>query len=134
MNTSFDKHWAIVDDDTIFQYSIGRLIRSVDPSIKITPYFDGNEFLAFLNSQNRDDLQLPSDVLMDINMPMMDAWSFLEEYEKLDLFKEKSFRLHLMTSSISTEDRKLYEEKDYLGHYLVKPINEEIIKTILDKK
>lgn len=125
------KHWAIVDDDSIFQYSIRRLIHSVDPAIKITPYYDGTEFLAFLNSQRDSEVQMPSDVLMDINMPMMDAWAFLDEFEKMDIFDEHPFRLHLMTSSISQEDRASYEKKKYLGHYFIKPIDEEIVRKLL---
>lgn len=131
MEKPLGKQWAIVDDDTIFQYSIRRLIHSVDSDIKIMPYYDGTEFLAFLKSYGETDANLPSHVLMDINMPMMDAWSFLEAYEKMDFFNQNLFRIHLMTSSISSEDRKAYEQKDYLGHYIVKPIDEDIIRKII---
>jgi CheY-like chemotaxis protein len=131
MENISEKNWAIVDDDTIFQYSIRRLIQSVDQEIKITSYYDGSEFLAFLKSQNDKESKVPTEVLMDINMPMMDAWSFLEEFEKLEQFGKYSFRIHLMTSSISSEDRKSYEQKGYLGHYIIKPIKEDDIRKII---
>lgn len=131
MSEKSEKLWAIVDDDTIFQYSIRRLINQMDSQVKIIPYFDGTEFLEFLKSHSVGEF-LPTEVLMDINMPLMDAWGFLDELEQMQLHEEMPFRIHLMTSSISSRDRKLYEEKDYLGYYLIKPISEDQILKIVN--
>jgi CheY-like chemotaxis protein len=133
MNKSSEKNWAIVDDDTIFQYSIRRIIQSVDSNIRVTSYFDGAEFLAFLKSHDESESELPSDVLMDINMPLLDGWSFIEEIEKMNLVESLPFRLHIMTSSISPEDRKRYDEKDFLGMYIVKPIDDKVIQQIINQ-
>ena len=70
-------------------------------------------------------------VLLDINMPLMNGWQFLEEHEKLEENK-KVHIVMMLSSSISNEDIKRAKDIPAIKKFIRKPLSSETIKEILE--
>ncbi|MDC7996513.1 response regulator [Gilvibacter sediminis] len=73
----------------------------------------------------------PDIMFLDINMPSMDAWEFLDELRKLNL--ELSAAIYLLTTTISPQDKEKMQNYPELSEILFKPLDSTVIKSILTK-
>ena len=116
---------CIIDDDKICQLLMKRLIHRVDKSISIKTFLDGEEaFSHYKNSSCKCQI-----MLLDINMPKMDGWEFLE---KINLENFKDCNIYLATSSIDYSDQEKAKKFDKVKGYLRKPITKETLKEIIE--
>ncbi len=114
----------VVDDDRIYHFILKNLLSKNE--IDINPCFFENGFDALEILKERIvNNNLPDLILLDINMPIMDGWQFLEEFRKLKSDFELPTPVYLVTSSndiLDLQRAKVYENE--ISNYLLKPINE----------
>ena len=72
----------------------------------------------------------PDIVLLDLNMPVMDGYEFLEEYSKTPHLNKQKIRIVVVSSSDSKRDRDRIANFDVSG-YIVKPLTEEKLRPFL---
>ena len=72
----------------------------------------------------------PDVVLLDLNMPVMDGYEFLEEFNKIEALKKQNIRIVVVSSSDSKRDREKTAQFNVAG-YLVKPLTEEKLRPFL---
>lgn len=126
------KKICLIDDDFIYRYTVKRLLE---------PYFEEEEFEEYEDGQlaiedletKLDNGELLSELfLVDVNMPMMDGWEFIEAFqEKLKQVEQKP-KIYMVSSSNSTLDMEKSKTFECLNGYIVKPIDAEFIKGLLD--
>ena len=114
----------LVDDDPIQNMLTSRLIENFDDQLEYRVYQNGEEAMEAINSHLMPDI-----ILLDINMPIMDGWEFLEAYES----QKHKAKVFMLTSSTMTDDRSRAEEFDCVLGYYTKPINLKDIKEVLKK-
>lgn len=121
----------VVDDDKIFHFIIKKLL--VNNNINVTPFFFENGLQAIegiKNNLDREEAQ-PDLILLDINMPILDGWQFLEEYKALKSKIAKDIVIYIISSSDNTVDRSRANDfKDEIRDYYLKPITVDGIKSI----
>jgi CheY-like chemotaxis protein len=119
----------LVDDDEISNFLSISLIRKIDPEIEIIPFRNGKEALDYLQneslSKRRSNL-----ILLDIRMPVMNGFEFLEEVHNSDLRIKDSMRVVMLSSSDNPRDLERAKSFKVLG-YINKPLKEESISTYL---
>lgn len=113
----------LVDDDPINNLINKRLLGKVDISKNIIEFLDGEDALAKLELLTKDDGIL---ILLDINMPVMNGWEFLEKY--LTYFPFRKDRIVILSSSIDYLDRQKAEEFKVVSDFLEKPLTLDKIK------
>ena len=74
----------------------------------------------------------PNYVLLDINMPILDGWGFLDLFEMPSNKKTIQPKIIMLTSSISEKDEERALNNPHVSHFLVKPINSVKIKQFLE--
>jgi CheY-like chemotaxis protein len=113
----------VIDDDTIYQIIVNKIIQKSEMFSTISSFKNGKEALdAVINSLNDNEI-LPDIILLDINMPVMDGWEFMEEMKLLKPSITKQIIVYVVSSSIAVEDKnKSKTYPDILG-YLSKPVN-----------
>lgn len=121
---------AVVDDDDIFMIIARKMIGICAPDWQIMEFVNGERMLEYMNQNLNSEEQLPDLMLLDINMPVMDGWMFLEEYQKIKDKLVKQNRIYLTSSSIDSKDTERAKKNPLLQDYIVKPLSPEIIKKI----
>ncbi|GAL86569.1 response regulator rcp1 [Sporocytophaga myxococcoides] len=113
----------LVDDDKINNYINLRLIRRIGLSEEIIVTNNGQEAITYLKKCDKNEL--PTLILLDINMPVMDGFEFLEEYEKLKVNTVERPMIVVLTTSTNTNDIKKVESSPIAAGYINKPLTEE---------
>jgi CheY-like chemotaxis protein len=113
----------VIDDDNIYQIIVNKIIQKSEMFSEISSFKNGKEAInAVSNSLNSKD-SFPDIILLDINMPIMDGWEFMEELQILKQSINKQIIVYIVSSSIAVEDKnKAKSYPDILG-YLSKPVN-----------
>ena len=121
----------VVDDDKIFHFIIKKLL--VSNNINVEPQFFENGLQAIEGIKSKLDRQeAPPDlILLDINMPILDGWQFLEEFKALKNRIQKEICIYIISSSDNTSDRnRAHEFKDEIKDYYLKPITIDGLRSI----
>ncbi|MFE3847840.1 response regulator [Flavobacterium sp. LB3P45] len=113
----------VIDDDTIYQIIVNKIIQKSEMFSNVTSFKNGKEAIDTLTSLAKQDELLPDIILLDINMPIMDGWEFMEEMTILKPSMTKKIIVYVVSSSIAIEDKnKSKTYPDILG-YLSKPVH-----------
>ena len=116
----------LIDDDPTTSFLQKKVIQSFGFSEKVEIANDGEEALQllgkYIHAENED--MIPQLIFVDIDMPFMDGFQFLEAYQKLYFREKDSVVVAVLTSSISPQDMKRAKEFS-VEAYLVKPLTKE---------
>ncbi|MBP2282246.1 CheY-like chemotaxis protein [Flavobacterium sp. CG_23.5] len=113
----------VIDDDAIYQIIVNKIIQKSEMFSAISSFKNGKEAIDVVTNSLNNCESLPDIILLDINMPIMDGWEFMEELETLKSSITKQIIVYIVSSSIAIEDKnKSKTYPDILG-YLSKPIN-----------
>ncbi|GAA4280668.1 response regulator [Gaetbulibacter aestuarii] len=124
----------LVDDDNICNFITKRILEQLgyNNSIEITQ--NGVAALDFLeNTIKNIETPLPQLILLDINMPEMNGWKFIEAFEKLPEVIVNNMKIVMLTSSISPADIKKAASTSFVAEFITKPLNLEVMQSILKK-
>ncbi len=126
--------FSIIDDDEIFRISTRLLLKSLNKDYEILEFENGKEAIQFLaEAQEESPNKVPRVIFLDLNMPVMDGWGFLENYVKLNKpVKEKS-EIIIVTSSVDDEDKRRAAELSAISDYWVKPVSREGLKNLIEE-
>jgi len=114
----------LVDDDQVIAYITERLFRNADPGVKVTSFLSSKMALEKLRIMP----EIPDILLLDINMPGLNGWEFLDELRRM----HKYVNVYMYTSSIDPEDVKRAHSYPMVREFLSKPIDLQAIRKILD--
>lgn len=116
---------CLVDDDEIFQFVTKRVIEQTRLVQTIRLFSNGKEAIGFLEEVHASNSQLPDIILLDLNMPVMDGWDFLEAYVLLKPELSKPITIYIVSSSISPADILRAQRISEVTDYIIKPITTE---------
>lgn len=119
----------LVDDDPVFRYISAKMIEKVRPGFRIKSFSQGKVALNFLRENYTDEYYYY--ILLDINMPVMDGWKFLEAFEKTDFIKTENVSIHIVSSSVDDSDIEKSKKYDLVQGFLHKPLSADRIKSII---
>ncbi len=114
----------IVDDDTLTQLIHRKALERAGMATSPEVFTDGEQALNFLLANYCEDVNYL--VFLDLNMPLMNGWTFLDEIGKH--FQRDNIHVVIVTSSVSSEDRKRANAYRQVLKYLVKPISQDSLK------
>lgn len=123
---------CIVDDDKVYQFTATRAIKSVAAVKRILVFNDGEEANIFLKDNMKNREILPDIIFLDINMPYMDGWQFMEEFVKLKPSLSKVITIYMVSSSVQPSDVERAKKISDISDYIVKPINKETFQELLN--
>lgn len=121
----------IIDDNTIDLYISSRLIIKNYFGKKVLEYSDAKEALEYLQDHKDNIAELPQVIFVDIYMPMMSGFEFLEEYDKLPLDLKNNCRTYIVSSTIDNDDILRARRDRNVISLQVKPINKEFLDRII---
>ena len=119
----------IIYDDAIYSFTIKRLLEKHNFACTIEIFVNGQLALDQLKHIVSTDGDYPDVILLDINMPLVDGWQFLSEYEQLQ--HKPSSLIHMVSSSLDPRDHKRASNYQDLNSFVLKPMNLNNLKNIL---
>ncbi|GAB4409586.1 MAG: response regulator [Bacteroidia bacterium] len=120
----------LVDDNEIDNIINEKIIEANSFAEKILVFQTGQEALDFLRDNQDDADELPEIVFLDINMPIMDGFQFLEDFEKFSSTVLEKCKIIMLSSSISPRDIDRAASSRYVKKYLNKPLNARYLQAI----
>lgn len=121
---------AVVDDDSVYQFTASRTLEATHLAHQILQFQNGSEALSFLRSAGP---AIPDIIFLDINMPITDGWAFLEEFHELKARLNKDVKIYMVSSSIDPRDRNRARNYPEVTDYIEKPISMSKFSELLQK-
>lgn len=122
------KDILVVDDDSIANFLIERIVESTGLAGHISKALNGREALTYLRPDDGSE-PVPQVILLDLNMPLMNGFEFIKAYHELDFKGKEDILIILVTSSDNPSDIKKAKELG-IKYYLTKPLSADTIKGI----
>jgi CheY-like chemotaxis protein len=114
----------VIDDDPINNVICKTLIHTLRFSEVVYSFVRAKEALDYLrNATEKQPEKIPQVIFLDVNMPEMDGWEFLEEYDKLAADFKESCLLYMLSSSVNREDMRKSEHYKYIRDFIQKPLS-----------
>ena len=120
-----NKSILLIDDDKILTFITVNSIKKLGIVDKINVAYNGKEAIDHLI----DSLVAPDFILLDINMPIMDGFDFLDQYYKLGLNGKSKIAIY--TSSIQQEDQDKAKKYSDVFDFIIKPLSTEKLEKII---
>ena len=122
----------IIDDDPLNNVLCKMVIRRMHPDAQIKLFNRPNLALESIQQEyGKEDSDLPTIMFLDINMPYMNGWDFLEEFTKFEDSIKEQFSIYIFTSSIDDNERSRAKSNPLVVDFLSKPLNNEILTRVI---
>lgn len=123
---------CIIDDDNIYTMLLKKTISKFDVCDRVESFNNGK--IAFESLKQRIEeggATLPDVIFLDVNMPVLDGWMFVEEFYKIYNKSFKKVQIYVVSSSIAVEDKNKAKSNSNIQDYLVKPISGSTLQEIV---
>lgn len=119
----------LIDDNEIDNFINQKMIEGHNYAERILIHTSSKSALEYLQNLQRDknldsDL-IPNIIFLDINMPIMDGFQFVEEYSKLEDRTKKHGKIVLLTTSVNPADEEKSKTIKYIIGFLNKPLTKK---------
>lgn len=116
----------LIDDNPIDLLVNEKVLSTCFANLEITKVLSGQQALSYLSSAE----SLPEIILLDINMPEMNGFEFLEEYKRLFKNNAKT-KIYILSSSIDPTDISKANEEQEVKAFMKKPLKaEEVVSKL----
>lgn len=112
----------LIDDDEVFVFLTKKLITASKQEVSLETYINGQDAIDRLHEVAADEDALPDLILLDLNMPVMDGWEFLNAYQEVEFSNPDKIRLYIVTSSISPYEVERAKQIPVVQEFIVKPM------------
>lgn len=127
------KNLTLVDDDDIFVFLTTKIIEQTNLVDLIKVFGNGLDAINFLKENKNNVDALPEIILLDLSMPIMNGWQFLEKYNKLNPTIGKKITIYICSSSISPDDITRAKTISEVSDYIIKPITKDKLIDLIKK-
>lgn len=122
----------IIDDDEINNFIAKKLIDKTEFKANINTFLNGETSLSFLKTGINNETELPDIIFLDLNMPIMNGWEFLDLYQTEVLpFINKKPIINIISSSVYNNDMLKAETYSFINKFVSKPLTVDKIKEML---
>lgn len=125
------KKILIIDDDRISTFLTKRIVDSSLLVECVQTFYQSEVALVSLKKTLFDVTDLPDLILLDINMPILDGWDFINELQKTSNYKP--IPIVILSSSIYKEDQDKSESYIEIKGYLIKPLTLDKFNKIIQQ-
>ena len=119
--------FIVVDDDVVNNLICRKIINHVFPKADVQTFVNPETALIYIKSIYTDSNGKPTILLLDINMPILSGWDFLEEFESFKSSIKRQIKIYMLSSSREPQDKDRASKNKNVYGYIEKPLSKEII-------
>ncbi|MGK7390648.1 MAG: response regulator [Candidatus Cyclobacteriaceae bacterium M2_1C_046] len=123
----------LIDDDEIANFIYTKIIANTNISNNVKSLQSASEALEYLKNCYSDDKNPPEIIFLDINMPLMSGWDFLDHYQKLPEDIKSKTSIFMLSSSVYQEDLEKANSYKEVEDYITKPLTQDKLLEIKKK-
>jgi len=124
--------FVIIDDDAFNNKICSVTIEKISKEADVVTFLDPIQGFNYIAKTFDSDKERNAILFLDINMPVMNGWEFLERYETLADTVKSRIRVYILSSSVDKRDIERARTNKNVVHYLVKPLTRETIKQVME--
>lgn len=127
---------CIIDDDGMYIRLLKKIIEARKLCDNLLIFNNGKESIDYFEAilKNLHEEEVPENIMfIDLNMPIMDGWEFIERFTKIENKFNKLISLYIVSSSINPVDIDRAKSLSNIKDYLVKPVRITELETIFKK-
>lgn len=122
---------CIIDDDPIFVYGTKKVMKEVDFCEDVMVFHNGQDAINGLRELAEENKELPSLIFLDLNMPVMDGWDFLDDFITIPNNNREKVHVYVISSSIDANDFIRARNYEVVNNYILKPITPDDLIAVL---
>ncbi|MDB5257653.1 MAG: response regulator [Chitinophagaceae bacterium] len=122
----------LIDDNADDNFYHERVIRKSHTTDNVIVKHTAMDALEYLKSEKTDSIH-PDLIFLDINMPGMNGWEFLEEYNKLEKRFQSRAIVVMLTTSDNPDDKKKAKSSEVASEFRTKPLTPDMLQEIVNK-
>jgi CheY-like chemotaxis protein len=123
----------LIDDDEPTNFLNKMILEGTDCAKDIHVMESGESALDYLKNACTENHNPPDLIFLDINMPAMNGWEFLEKYSRLDSKHKANVVVVMLTTSLNPDDRAMASKIPDVSGFETKPLTDEKLNAILQK-
>jgi len=121
---------CVADDDQLIHFTFKKLITGASWPVEVLPFYDGEQLLKYL-SDNADNIDaLPVVILLDLNMPFVDGWEFLDRYKGIKTKLKRTADIYVIASHPTEKDLAAANADPDVKACIMKPVTRAKIEAI----
>lgn len=122
----------LIEDDDVIVYLTQKLIKESKAIELMNVFKNGRKALDYFIENAKNEDLLPDFIFLDLSMPILDGWQFLEEFALIKDSMAKNIQIYITTSSISPKDLMKAKNYNFICDFVIKPISLENFKRIVN--
>jgi CheY-like chemotaxis protein len=123
---------CVIDDDEIYKFTVKRIIDNSQIAAKTLFFPNGKLAIDFFKEYLHHSESLPDLILLDINMPVLDGWQFMDEFIKLSPLINKKITVYIVSSSIDEADYQKAKSYEQISDFIIKPISVALLRKMVE--
>ena len=124
-------HFIVIDDSKLDCFIAEKIIKNTGKSESITSFQQAKDALVYIAANKQPDEHSHTIILVDIQMPVMNGFEFVEAFEKLPGFITSNYTIYIISSSINENDLNRVHNYSTVKQFLNKPLNSNNLAILL---
>ncbi|MEO6327702.1 MAG: response regulator [Ginsengibacter sp.] len=123
------RNYIIIDDDPTNNIICNIMLEMVLGKVGINTFEKPEQGLLFIK-KNYSKKFMPAVLFLDINMPTLTGWEFMEEFEKLGKEVKEQIGIYILSSSVDSRDKDKARANKHIKGFISKPLDEQVILSV----